>query len=167
MKKVFITRVVTIFFLVFTILYFTVPSFAATDIQLSQGLKDAFKNEPTSPLGGAAEGAGYDLNKDFALDIVSRVIYLMLSFLGVIFLALTIYAGYIWMIARGNEQEIKKAKDTITAALIGLIIVVAAYAISWLIISRLGEATLKETTGQGIKSDKLVYNSAGVNKFIS
>ena len=132
--------------LIFTLLVVAAPSLLAADTQLSLNLQDAFKKENTSPLGGAAEGAGYDLNKDFALDVVSKVIYLMLSFLGVVFMVLTFYAGYIWMIARGNEQEVQKAKDTITAALIGLIIVIAAYAVSWLIITKLGETTLKPST---------------------
>ncbi len=149
MVKTFIIKAITISCLVFTILLFAVPTLATNDNQLSQGLKDAFNKDTKTPLGGAAEGAGYALEKDFALDVVSRVIYLMLSFLGVVFMILTFYAGYIWMIARGNEQEIQKAKDTITAALIGLVIVIAAYAISWLIITKLGETTLKNSPTSG------------------
>ena len=52
-----------------------------------------------------------------------------LSLIGVIFLILMIYAGYNWMTARGEEEKVEKAKDTITRAIIGLIIVVGAYAI--------------------------------------
>jgi TRAP-type C4-dicarboxylate transport system permease small subunit len=49
---------------------------------------------------------------------------------GVIFLILMVYGGYIWMIARGNDELISKAKDTIRSAIIGIIIVVGAYAIT-------------------------------------
>ena len=52
-----------------------------------------------------------------------------LALVGVIFLILMIYAGYNWMTARGEEEKVEKAKDTITRAFIGLIIVVGAYAI--------------------------------------
>jgi len=41
-----------------------------------------------------------------------------------------IYGGFIWMIARGNEGEVTKAKDLIQAAIIGLVVVLAAYAIT-------------------------------------
>ena len=52
-----------------------------------------------------------------------------LSLIGVIFLILMIYAGYNWMTAQGEEEKVEKAKDTLTRAIIGLIIVVGAYAI--------------------------------------
>lgn len=62
-------------------------------------------------------------------DIIGAVISGALALLGVIFLALIFYAGYDWMTARGEEEKVTKAKDTITRAIIGIIIVVGAYAI--------------------------------------
>ena len=61
--------------------------------------------------------------------IVGTVIQALLGLIGLIFLVLMLYAGYNWMIARGEEEKVEKAKDTITRAIIGLIIVVGAYAI--------------------------------------
>ncbi|MEI8360565.1 MAG: hypothetical protein WCG01_00295 [bacterium] len=52
------------------------------------------------------------------------------SFLGVIFLCLAIYGGYLWMTAQGEEKKVAEAKDIIKRAVIGLIIVVSAYAIT-------------------------------------
>jgi len=43
---------------------------------------------------------------------------------------LVIYGGFLWMTARGNEQQVTKAKDLIISAVIGLVIVLAAYAIT-------------------------------------
>ena len=62
-------------------------------------------------------------------QIVGVVVQAALALIGVIFLILMIYAGYNWMTARGEEEKVEKAKDTITRAFIGLIIVVGAYAI--------------------------------------
>jgi len=53
-----------------------------------------------------------------------------LAFLGVAFFVLMIYGGYMWMFSMGNEQTTTKAKDVIIAAVIGLVIVLAAYAIT-------------------------------------
>ena len=53
-----------------------------------------------------------------------------LAFLGVIFLILIIYGGFSWMTARGNEQEVTKAQGLIQQAVIGLIIVLMAYAVT-------------------------------------
>ncbi|MCD4762302.1 pilin [bacterium] len=63
-------------------------------------------------------------------QIIGRMVKALLSLLGVIFLVLTIYGGFTWMMARGNEQEVTKAQGILQTAIIGLIIVLAAYAIT-------------------------------------
>ena len=90
------------------------------------------------------EGAGYNTDKTGPESMISQIITTALTFVGVVFLGLAIYAGYNWMIARGEEEKVTKAKDTLTAAIIGLVIVIAAYAISWYIINAIGGAALKE-----------------------
>lgn len=57
----------------------------------------------------------------------------ILSFIGVIFMILVIYGGFLWMTARGNEQQVEKAKTLIIQSVIGLIIVLSAYAITSLV----------------------------------
>ncbi|MBI5732118.1 MAG: hypothetical protein HY982_02035 [Candidatus Magasanikbacteria bacterium] len=64
---------------------------------------------------------------------VGDIIRIALILVGVIFLLLTVYGGYIWMLAREDESEAKKAKDIITRAVIGLVIVLAAYAITYFV----------------------------------
>jgi len=61
---------------------------------------------------------------------IANSIQVLLELLGIIFIVLIIYAGYTWMLARGNEADAQKAKDTITRAIIGLAIVLGAYAIT-------------------------------------
>ena len=63
--------------------------------------------------------------------------------MGIIFLLLIIYAGYTWMVGgrEGNEKEIAKAKAILSAATIGLIIVMAAYAITYFIAQQIEFAT--------------------------
>jgi len=62
--------------------------------------------------------------------IIGQVVGALLTFTGVVFFILMIYGGFLWMTARGNEQQVEKAKDLITAAIVGLIIVISAYAIT-------------------------------------
>jgi len=62
--------------------------------------------------------------------LAGQIIGVVLSFLGIVFFVLMIVAGWRWMMAQGNEAEIEKAKQTMIAAVIGLIIVLAAYAIT-------------------------------------
>jgi len=79
--------------------------------------------------------------------IISDIIKLFLSFLGVIFIILIIYAGFIWMTAAGNDEKISTAKSTMTAAIIGLAVVLAAYAITYFVIDQILEST---KGGQGL-----------------
>lgn len=68
---------------------------------------------------------------------VARVIYMFLSIIGIIFVGLITYAGYHWLTARGNEEKVRKAQDTIRQATFGLIITLAAYSISYFIMKYL------------------------------
>jgi len=66
-------------------------------------------------------------------SIIALIIQAALGLLAVIFLALMVFAGFQWMTASGNETQVKKAQDTIKTSVIGLIIVLAAYAITYFI----------------------------------
>ena len=66
-----------------------------------------------SGLSDSGTEAGYDEQgylKQPLPQLIGIIIKTALSFIGVIFLALLIYGGYTWMIARGNEQSVEKAK---------------------------------------------------------
>lgn len=88
-----------------------------------------------SSLEATGEETGHtEAGLDEPVPIVAgRIVKIFLSFLGVIFLGLMIYGGYLWMTARGNEQDVDKAKRIIQHALVGLIIVMTAYGITALI----------------------------------
>ncbi len=135
-KKIIIfSSILFLFLFIFNINF----CFAAAD------LRDAFgKGSPLEKAAGTDNGAGYNTTVTGPEGMISLIITTALSFIGVIFLVLAIYGGYIWMIARGNEQEVERAKNIIQGAVIGLIIVMAAYAISWYVINTLGNKTLQE-----------------------
>lgn len=67
-------------------------------------------------------------------QIISTAITALLSLLGVIFVALIVFSGFSWMIAGGDEQKVTKAKGMIRESLIGLVIVLGAYAVSYFVI---------------------------------
>ena len=81
----------------------------------------------------AKEGMGIEkttIDSSNLSTIIGKVVGAVLAFLGVAFFVLIIYGGYMWMFSMGNEQTATKAKDIIIAAVIGLVIVLAAYAIT-------------------------------------
>lgn len=68
---------------------------------------------------------------------ISSILTVALSFLGVIFLLLMIFGGILWMTARGNEKNVDRAKNIIFDSIIGLVIIIAAYAITYFCYQRL------------------------------
>ncbi|HPU92216.1 MAG TPA: hypothetical protein PLD97_01315, partial [bacterium] len=74
-------------------------------------------------------------------DVVANVIKVVLGFLGTIAVVLIIVAGFQWMTAAGSEDKIAKAKKIMTAAVIGLVIVLMAYALSTFVINAIIGAT--------------------------
>lgn len=89
-----------------------------------------------SGLSQTAGPAGYDLSADEGTleRTLAKNIALVLSFVGVIFVILIIYAGIIWMTAQGNDEKVNNAKKIMIDSIIGLIIVVAAYAIIYFVL---------------------------------
>ena len=84
--------------LVFSGLLFAVPTFAI-------GIKDQtiFKS-----IASKAGVSGGDVE-----SVVGTVIKAVLSVTGLIFLILMVYAGILWMTARGEESNIEKARNII------------------------------------------------------
>lgn len=128
----FLKTVVAGAFLMLSVLVLSPGAQAAN---LSTGLQDA----------GGQSGAGYDTDMDITAAI-GLVIRVLIGMLGIVFLLLTIYAGFTWMTAAGDTKKVDKAKGILTTAVIGLVIVLAAYSITSFVITQL-EYVTDETTG--------------------
>ncbi len=73
--------------------------------------------------------------------LVGGFIQAILGVVGIIFLVLAVYAGVMYMTAGGAPGKVKKAKEILTNSLIGLIIIVAAYALTAFVVEQLAIAT--------------------------
>ena len=90
-------------------------------------------------LGATAGKMGYDnVNPGSSGTVlnqkIGRIVQAVLASVGVVFLILAIYGGYTWMLSRGNEQQATKAKNILVNAIIGLLIVLSAYAITTMMV---------------------------------
>lgn len=72
--------------------------------------------------------------------IAARVIQALLGLVGTVFIVLFIYGGFLYMTSGGNDEKIKKGKDLLKNAIIGLFIIMAAYSIAYFISSVLENA---------------------------
>ncbi len=98
-------------------------------------LTDAVNSVQQTTAAAGVAGGG-DL-----VQIIGRIINIFLGFLGVIFLVLMLYAGYTWMTAGGAPEKVESAKKTIRNAVIGLLIIASAWAITAFILNALTDAT--------------------------
>ena len=99
---------------------------------------------------------GYDTgNSNTLFTVIQTFISAFLGLIGVMLLIYMLYAGYNWMTAQGDEEKVTKAKDTLNRAIIGAIIIIAAYAISIFVMSKLEAGTLKG--GNNLESGGALY----------
>ena len=63
----------------------------------------------------------------------------MVTLMGVLFMIMVVYGGFLWMTARGKDEQVQKGKEKIVQAFIGLGIVIAARVLVELTIIVLGQ----------------------------
>ncbi|MDP3770762.1 MAG: pilin [bacterium] len=85
---------------------------------------------------GGAAGYSAETTATTLATIIGRIINVASSLLGVIFVAQMVYAGYLWMTARGEEEQLEKAKHIIRRSIVGLAIVLGAWAITRFVLTQ-------------------------------
>lgn len=78
------------------------------------------------------------LPKTEVATYVGSVAQWLFGIVGLLFFALATYAGITWFLARGEDEKITKAKQILITSVIGLFILISAYAISVFITGRIG-----------------------------
>jgi hypothetical protein len=132
-------KIFNIIFLLLILLFFQVNYVLAVGADLYNRLYDV------------ADYADYAVENSNPEDqniaiYVGKIISYVLAVLGVIFLTLLVYAGFVWMTARGDSEQITRAKDIMVNVVIGLIIILMSYAFTYYIVSNLAKTTI---TGVG------------------
>lgn len=101
--------------------------------------------------GQIATNAGYEKADELSLSKqVGKYIRVALSLTGTIFLTLTIYAGFLWMTASGNEDKVTEAKSIIMRASMGLLIALAAFSITAFIMSVTTTGAIKSGSSNNV-----------------
>jgi len=95
---------------------------------------------PDYGLEQTAKAAGLPTGQPSPVAVASTIINALLSLVAVITVAIILYGGFTWLTAAGNEEKITKAKSLLGNAVVGLIIIFAAYAITRFIVTNLKSA---------------------------
>ena len=127
--------------LVASYLLFALPVFSAT-VPAGGGSSDSpvqtngITQLPTVDLVNPIQSETFDVNKP--QDIIGNIIASVVGILGALILLVFIYGGFLWVTSGGKPERIKKGRDTMLWAVIGLFLIFAAYAILSTVIQGLG-----------------------------
>jgi hypothetical protein len=93
-------------------------------MQLAQGLN--FSNIYSNL--GQNSTAPFQLSTTLTLgNIINALILYLFPLVGLAMLLYLVYGGYQYMLSRGDPKAVEQAKSTLTTAIVGFIIVFAAY----------------------------------------
>lgn len=114
----------------------------------AQGTGGAAGENPTLGTSGSGNTADVKLKNPLKseADSIPELLELIIQNLvipigGVIVVFMIIYTGFLFVIAQGNPEKIKKAKESLLYTVIGAAIILGAFAISVIIRTTLGEIT--------------------------
>ena len=142
-----INKKITVLFISFLAVIFLLP-------QVGLAQADVF---------GANALQNTNLGTKSIYDTIVGVINVLLGFLGIITVGIMLYGGFTWMTSQGNPDKIDKAKKTLVNGVIGLMIILSAYALANYILNKAFEATVLSggpggggySTGSGLGADVL------------
>lgn len=125
-------------YLIFSGLLFTALFFCSPVLAQNQPTSDplSVSNPQTSAFLTSSQ-----VKVTSVAGITGAIITVVLGLLGIIFVGLLVFAGIQWMTAEGNEEKVEHAKNTISRAIIGLLIVIAAYSITFFVFNAINKAS--------------------------
>lgn len=72
---------------------------------------------------------------------IASIIRVILGFLGIVAVVIILIGGFKWMTAGGNDDKVKSARKVMVSGIIGLVIVLSAFAIAQFVIQSIVTAT--------------------------
>ena len=110
-KTIMPFRMITILFLA------CIPLVSSAQLLNQNGLSETLLDQTTSSAGLKTGTVG-----EFGA-LAGSISNVFLSILGVVFLGLMVYGGYLWMNARGNDDQVSQGKKILVSAIIGLFLI--------------------------------------------
>lgn len=137
MMQKFFTCLLVIF--ATTFLIFAPVGVGAQQPEGEGGTKSGTKSSTTSGQDfGISQGtSNLKLRNDTPAAFIGTVIRWVLGIIGVVLVAVIVYAGVLYATSAGNEDQTATAKRTLTYAIIGLVLVVSAFLISDFVLATL------------------------------
>lgn len=97
--------------------------------------------QPFGPNGPAEVNQALGLGNQDPRTTAASVMNVLMGFLGIIAVVIILLGGFKWMTAGGDESKVEEAKKLMTAGVIGLVIVLAAWGVAIFVLNSLLSAT--------------------------
>lgn len=145
MNKIF-KKIKLLIFVGLSLLIFVFP-----EISLAQSGENMLTKQTQAFVG--EQGAKFGTPTDVRI-VILRGLATLFGFVGILFLVYMVYAGYLILSSAGDEDKVRKGKETIRTAVIGVFVAFAATGI----LTFVGQA-LDASAGIGDKN----YFEAGIS----
>lgn len=131
---------------VFSMLALLVPALALADTVVPAVSADGNTNPISAVDLGIGYGAATGLGSQDVRVTVASIIRTAMGLLGIVAVVIILIGGFRWMTAGGNEEQVGEAKKWIFSGVIGLAIILSAYALATYVINSLVSATSQGAT---------------------
>lgn len=108
-----------------------------TAVMIAPVIPPVYAQNQTFEPGELPSAAESGLRDDNLFDFIASAIRAVLGVLGAVLLVIIIYGGFLYATAAGNEERVTQAKNTLVYAIIGIVIISAAWIFSDFIISNI------------------------------
>lgn len=109
------------------------PSFVFAGSQTTKRINSALDAAGQTGFGQSGKQIGLG-------GLVGSYVTVFLGFVGTIAFVIFLYGGFLWMTARGNEDQVAQAKQYLFNGTIGVVVIVLAYSAAYFITSQLYQA---------------------------
>jgi len=114
------------------------------------GADDLFGGELTGDTKGYASGGAFanaaGLGSGDLIKTITSIIRVALGFLGIIAVVIILLGGFKFMTSKGETTKVAEAKKLIFAGILGLVIILSAYAIASFVITQITSVSSSPTT---------------------
>jgi len=125
-------KILPIYLLILAICLAALPAiFCGQSVALAAGASSAAQQGLEETAGAANLTSGKD-----AVTLAGTIVQTVLSFLGIIFIILLLYGGFIRMTAQGSPDKIKHSTGIITSAIVGIIIIFTSYIVTIFVLNQ-------------------------------
>ena len=119
-----------------------IPALHGGVAHAAMGVNDYFGTDSSgTAVSGDTFASSAGLSAGDLPTTIASLIRVVLGVLGIVAVVIILIGGFKWMTSGGNDEKVKSARKVMTSGIIGLVIVLSAFAIAQFVLSSVVTAT--------------------------